>query len=303
MEPLNIPDIADIATPTVSTLPGPKIMLEGPAGTGKSFAIGTLVDWAEKNGQEVFVLFTEQGGLESLLGYWRDTQTPPFNRRTPAEIPACLHWHVIKTPSLSLDALINSAVRTGQLSYQALTSWTDSDRAKNNPWEAVLRALSCFPCDRTGKTYGNVGEWTNQRILVNDSLSETANACFRMVLGGKTTASQPEYGVAQQNLLAWVRWMTQYLQCTFVITAHVQRQTNELTGMTSVMTKAIGKALGDEFPCLFSDVILTVREADRFYWDTAAVNVDLKTRYLPIRSKINPDFAQIMDKWSQRGVV
>jgi hypothetical protein len=262
--------------------------------------MGTLVDWAQKNGQEVFILFTEQGGLESLLGYWRDTGTPPFNRREPAPIPDCLHWHVVRTPAIGLDGLLANATRTGQLSYQALTQWTDPDRSRNNPWERLLKTLQDFPCDRTGKTYGNVGTWSNNRILINDSLSETANACFRMVLGAKATASQPEYGVAQQNLLSWVRWMTQFLQCTFVLTAHVQRQTNEVTGSTSVMTKAIGKALGDEMSPLFSDVILTVRDGLNFYWDTAAPGVDLKTRYLPIQSKIRPDFSLIMDKWLQR---
>ena len=283
-----------------AALAGPKILLEGPAGTGKSFAMGTLVDWAQKNGQEVFILFTEQGGLESLLGYWRDTSTPPFNRREPAPIPDCLHWHVVRTPAIGLDGLLANATRTGQLSYQALTQWTDPDRSRNNPWERLLKTLQDFPCDRTGKTYGNVGTWSNNYILINDSLSETANACFRMVLGAKATASQPEYGVAQQNLLSWVRWMTQFLQCTFVLTAHVQRQTNEVTGSTSVMTKAIGKALGDEMSPLFSDVILTVRDGLNFYWDTAAPGVDLKTRYLPIQSKIRPDFSLIMDKWLQR---
>lgn len=283
-----------------AALAGPKILLEGPAGTGKSFAMGTLVDWAQKNGQTVFILFTEQGGLESLLGYWRDTSTPPFNRREPAPIPDCLHWHVVRTPAIGLDGLLANATRTGQLSYQALTQWTDPDRSRNNPWERLLKTLQDFPCDRTGKTYGNVGTWGNNCILINDSLSETANACFRMVLGAKATASQPEYGVAQQNLLSWVRWMTQFLQCTFVLTAHVQRQTNEVTGSTSVMTKAIGKALGDEMSPLFSDVILTVRDGLNFYWDTAAPGVDLKTRYLPIQSKIRPDFSLIMDKWLQR---
>jgi hypothetical protein len=283
-----------------TALAGPKILLEGPAGTGKSFAMGTLVDWAQKNGQKVFILFTEQGGLESLMGYWRDTNTHPFNRREPAPIPECLHWHVIRTPSISLDGLLSNATRTGQLSYQALTQWTDTERSRNNPWERLLRTLQDFPCDRTGKTHGNVGHWGNNCIFINDSLSETANACFRMVLGAKATASQSEYQVAQQNLLAWVRWMTQFLQCTFVLTAHVQRQTNEVTGLTSVMTKVIGKALGDEMSPLFSDVILTVRDGINFYWDTAAHGVDLKTRYLPIKSKITPDFAQIMDKWLQR---
>ncbi len=283
-----------------NNLSGPKVLIEGPTGTGKSFAIGTAVEWAQKNGQEVFVLFTEQGGLESLLGYWRDVGVPPFKRRESAPIPDCLHWHVIRTPSLGLDALIDGAVRTGQLSYQALTSWTDGNRSRNNPWEAVLRALVNFPCDRTGEKFGNVGDWTNKRILVNDSLSESANACFRMVLGAKTIASQNEYQVAQQNLLAWVRWMTQFLQCTFIMTAHVQRQVNELTGVMATMTKVLGRALADELPVLFSDVSLTVRETDRFYWDTAAAGVDLKTRNLPIQSKITPDFAQIMERWAQR---
>lgn len=287
-------------TDKTAVLAGPKILLEGPAGTGKSFAVGTLVEWAQKNGQEVFILFTEQGGLESLLGYWRDTEVPPFMRRDSAPIPACLHWHVVRTPALGLDALLANATRTGQLTYQALTQWVDGDRSRNNPWERILKTLQDFPCDRTGQTFGNIGTWTNQRIFINDSLSETANACFRMVLGAKATASQPEYGVAQQNLLSWVRWMTQFLQCTFVLTAHVQRQTNEVTGMTSIMTKAIGKALGDEMSPLFSDVILTVREGMNFYWDTAAPGVDLKTRYLPIQSKIRPDFSRIMDKWLQR---
>ena len=66
------------------------------------------------------------------------------------------------------------------------------------------------------------------------------------------------------------------------------------------MTKGPGKALADEIPQLFSDVVLTQREGDKFYWDTAAGLADLKTRNLPIRSKLSPDFAQIMDKWQSR---
>ena len=66
------------------------------------------------------------------------------------------------------------------------------------------------------------------------------------------------------------------------------------------MTKAIGKAMADDIPPLFSDVIYTVREADKFYWDTAAYGVDTKTRSLGIRSKIEPDFSAIFDKWKVR---
>lgn len=287
--------MTDLATPTGVSLAGPKILLEGPAGSGKTYAIGTLVDWAARQSPppQVFVLFTENG-LETLLGYWRDRKLA---------VPTNLHWHVARTAAVPLAALLESAKKVGLLSYEALTKSIDPDRSINNPWEKFLTVLTNFPDDRTGEKFGNIGSWPATHILVNDSLSETANACLRMVIGNKPTTSQPDYGVAQNNLLNWLRYMTQAFAGTFVLTAHVQRQTNEITGVTQLMTKAIGKALADDIPTLFSETIYTVREGTSWYWDTAAANVDTKTRYLPIASKIKPDFAQIMDKWQERGRV
>ena len=281
--------------PATTSLAGPKIILEGPSGSGKTYALGTLVDWAARQTpqREVFVLFTENG-LETLLGYWRDRKLA---------VPPNLRWHVVKTPALPLSALIDGAKKAGLMNYESLTKSVDPDRAKNNPWEKLLTVLTDFPDDRTGQKFGNIGEWSNTRILVNDSLSETSNACFRMQVGNKPVASQPDYQVAQQNLINWLRFMAQSLECTFVLTAHVQRQSNEVTGTVQLMTKAIGKALGDEIPQLFSETIYTVRDGTNWYWDTAAFGVDTKTRYLPIQSKIKPDFAQIMDKWLERSKV
>jgi hypothetical protein len=281
--------------PVTSTLDGPKILLEGPSGAGKTFSLGTLVDWAARQSppREVFVLFTENG-LETLLGFWRDRKQ---------EVPKNLHWHVNRIPALSLESLLDGANKVGNLTYEALTKSVDYARGKNNPWEKLLTVLTDFPDDRTGEKFGNVGTWDSSRILVNDSLSETANACMRMVIGNKPTASQPDYGVSQTNLINWLRYMTQSFKGTFVLTAHVQRQINEVTGATQLMTKSIGKALADDIPPLFSETIYTVREGTNWYWDTAAANVDTKTRYLPIASKIRPDFGQIMDKWLERSKV
>jgi hypothetical protein len=286
--PVNTPD-------TSPALAGPKVLLEGPSGSGKTFAIGTLVDWASRQSPPfpVHVIFTENG-LETLLGYWRDRKLA---------VPPNLRWHVVRTPTLSLDALINGANKTGLMSMEALFKSIDPERSRNNPWETFLRVLADVPDDRTGSKHGNIGTWSSRNILINDSLSETSNACLRMVTGAKTSASQPEYQAAQGNLINWIRFMTQSFQGTFVMTAHVQRQMNEVTGVTQLMTKAIGKALADDIPPLFSETIYTVREGTAWYWDTAAANVDTKTRYLPIQSKIRPDFAQIMDKWLERSKV
>lgn len=274
-------------------LSGPKVLLEGPSGTGKTYALGKLVDWAgaQTPPKRVFVLFAENG-LETLLGYWRDRDLP---------IPANLYWHSLVTKPLSLKSLLNAADMVGKLSYESVAKMVDSERSKNNAFHAILTACSNFPDDRTGKTFGAIDAFTPDDIFAIDSLSEVSAACMRMVIGSKPTASQPDYGVAQNNLMNFLRLCTQGLRCTFVLTAHVDRIQDELTGGMRIMTKSIGKAPAGDIPQLFSDVIYTVREGDRFYWDTANPMVDLKTRSLKIASKLPPDFGIVMDVWLKRG--
>lgn len=278
----------------MTALSGPKILLQGDSGSGKTYSLGTVVDWAARQSppREVFCLFTENG-LETLLGYWKDAGKP---------VPENLRWHVISSPSLSLKALTDAAQKVGLLSYESITKMVDPERGANNPYYKILQAFNDFPDDRSGKKFGNVGEWKADRILCIDSLSELGNACMKMVIGNKPTASQPDYGVAQNNLMNLLRFFTQGFAPTFIMTAHLQRQTNELTGGVQLMTKAIGKAMADDIPQLFSEVIFTSREGTNWYWDTAAPNVTTKTRYLPIKTKIDPNFGQIMDKWLARGV-
>ncbi len=272
---------------------GPKILIEGPSGTGKTYALGKLVEWAAENNTEVFALFTENG-LETLLGYWRDRDL---------EVPANLHYHSTLTKPLALDQLLKAADNVGKLSYESITKMVDANRGgDNNAFYKILQACSDFPDDRSGKKFGPIDTFGIDRIFVIDSLSELANAAFKMVIGSKPTASMPDYGVAQNNLMNFLRLCTQGLRCTFVMTAHVDRQQDEITGGIKLMTKAIGKAMSNDIPQLFSDVIYCVREGTNFYWDTAAANVDVKTRNLPIASKQSPDFRIIMDKWKNRNI-
>jgi hypothetical protein len=269
---------------------GPKVLLEGPSGTGKTYALGKLVEWAAANKTEVFVLFTENG-LETLLGYWADTGKP---------VPENLHWHNCLTKPISLASLMEASDKIGKLSYESLTKIQDSGRSQNNAFYKILEACSNFPDDRTSAKFGAVDSWGTDKIFVIDSLSELANAMFKSVIGNKPTASQPDYMVAQNNLMNFIRLCTQGIACTFVLTAHVDRILDEVMGGKIIMTKAIGRAIAGDIPPLFSDVIFTVREGDKFYWDTAAQGVDTKTRSLPIASKQQPDFGIIMSKWYKR---
>ena len=50
---------ATLVTQDQQQLIGPKVCLMGLGGTGKTYALGTLADWATKNGFELAILFTE----------------------------------------------------------------------------------------------------------------------------------------------------------------------------------------------------------------------------------------------------
>jgi len=272
-------------------LAGPKVLLIGAAGSGKTHSIGTLVDWAGAHKRNVHVLFVENG-LETLLGYWTDRGL---------KVPDNLRYHVVTTKATPLASLTDAAKKVGIMSYKLITEMVDPKRSDNNPYLKILEALANFPDDRTGELCGNIGEWDSSQILCIDSLSELANSAMKMVIGAKPTASPSDYGVSQNNLLNLLRFFTQGFSPTLVMTAHVQRQQDEITGGVKLMVKAIGKAMADDIPQLFSEVIGCVRDGNAWYWDTANSALDTKTRYLGIASKIKPDFSVIMDKWAKRG--
>jgi len=273
------------------SLIGPKVCIMGLGGTGKTYSLGTLADWCAKNNFELAILFTESG-LESFLGYFRDKGQEP---------PACIYWHQQVTRPIALKTLIEQADKVGRLTYEALAKSTDSNRGgESNAFWKILQSCADFKDDRTGKSLGSLDTFPANRIFAMDSLTETANASMKMQIGSRPMASPGDYGVAQNNLMNFLRLCTQGIECPFVMTAHVDRETDAVTQTAKIMIKAIGKALATEIPTLFSDVIYAVREGGKFTWDTAAYGVDTKTRSLGYRSGIDPNFAAIFDIWKKR---
>ena len=272
-------------------LAGPNILLNGESGVGKTYSLGTLVDWAAANSFEVFY-FDIENSLETLLGYWKDKG---------AEVPACLHWHQLKTIPVSLNQMLRAAKDTGDLSYELLTKRQDPDRGGNNPFHKILAAMADFKDDRTGKSYGPVDKFGAKSIFILDSFTELSNAAAKMQIGSRSTMAPPDYGVAQNHLMNFVRLCTQGMTCTFVMTSHPSRDKDEVTGSVRTSIKTIGTAIQPEIPPLFSDVIYAMREGNKFTWDTAAYGVVTKTRYLGYKANITPDFGQIMELWKKRG--
>lgn len=273
--------------PPKSALPGTNVLLMGPAGTGKTHAIGSLAD----AGVEVFYLGLEPG-LEALVGYWTDRGKP---------VPDNVHWHNLPGPTASFAELIDAATKINTLSLDSLAKMADPNRGKHNQFIGLLQALNNFPDDRTGKTFGAVNTWTASRALVIDGMAGLNRAAMSLVIGGKPVRSQSDWGIAQDQVEKLIRMLCDGTACHFVLLAHVERETDLVLGGTKLMVSTLGKALAPKIPPMFSDVILTVRVGDKWSWDTANVMADLKTRNLPIKADIPPDFGPIISKWKARG--
>lgn len=273
-------------TPQQLQYPGFNVLLMGPSGTGKTYAIKTLVDC----GLEVFALFLEPG-LETLIGAYADNDLP---------IPDNLHWHYLQPRTQGFDQLKSTADNIGKFDLAGLAKMRDMKRGINNPVIDLYSLLNDFPDQKTGKKYGSVDSWSNQCVLVIDSLSALNDIVMQMVIGTKPVKDMADWGIAQNAFMSLLQKLTNGCNCNFVLIAHVERETDAILGGTKLMVSAMGKAITSRIPQPFSDVILTVREGDKFYWDTANSQADVKTRNLKIASKLPADFKPIFEKWSDR---
>jgi len=272
-----------------SVLAGVNVLLMGPAGTGKTYSVGTLAD----SGCEVFYLGLEPG-LESLLAYWTDKGK---------EIPANVHWHNMEAPKASFTELMDAATKINTMQLDTLAKMQDPNRSKHNQFIKLLEVLNDFPDDRTGSRFGCVDTWGPNRALVVDGMAGLARAAMSLVVGGKPVRSQSDWGLAQDQVEKIVRLWTDNCRCHFVLIAHVEREQDAILGGIKLMVSTLGKALAPKLPPMFSDVILTERSGSNFSWNTGSAIADVKTRNLPIAEKLPADFGQIIKKWTSRGGV
>jgi hypothetical protein len=271
----------------ISLLPGVNVLTEGPTGTGKTFALGTIAD----AGVELFLLFTESG-LETVLGYWTDRGL---------EVPPNVHWHVLQRPVGNFTNMAEAANKINTYAQEALHKMQDPDRSKQNQFVGLLRALADFPDDRTGQKFGAVDSWGPDRCLAMDSLTGINPIAMSLVVGGKPVKSQADWGIAMDQIEKLIRQLTDGCKCHFVLTAHVERELDQVFGGVKITVSTLGRALAPKIPPMFSDVVLTSREGAKFVWSTANPAADLKARNLPIADGIPQDFTTILAKWQSRG--
>jgi len=273
-------------TVVVDVINGFNVILMGPSGTGKTHAIGTLVE----TGLEVFYIPLESGA-ESLVGYWTDEGQP---------VPSNLHLHALQQPQSSFMDIAEAAKKTNTLPHDAVMKMVDARRNKYDGYLKLLTALHGFTDQRTGQVFEPADQWGTDRVIVLDGLTGLNDYAMQLVIGGRAERTQTDWGVAQAYVMSLIKKLCDGCRCHFVLIAHVEREVDVVQGGIKLMVSTLGKAIAPIIPAKFSDVVLTKKDTNKFSWSTAEANADVKNRNLALSSGLPPSFQPLYDKWLSR---
>lgn len=265
--------------------PGPKTLLLGEPGTGKTYAIATLV----KAGITPFCIFTEA--------------TMPVLNRALEEMGLPLdsyHYRFIPESTADVSDILNNFRRINTLSYKTLADTPDGNKSKYKQMLKLGEALNDFVCDRTGESFGNVGHWGPKRCLVLDNLSGTNGMFKEGVVGGKPVLAQGEWQIAMQAQRSMLVTLTN-MYMSLVVIGHLEPEQDEVLGFARMFPGVLGRKTAPTLPGKFDEVIASRREGLNFKWTNIAERTATKSRLLALNNDLKPDFVQIFEAWKKYG--
>ena len=271
--------------PLSELLTAPSVILLGPSGAGKTDSLGELALHVRK----LFVLITEPNGLEVLID--------SFERR---KVPISkLHFHIVTPARAGFSGMVDLAKLVSVSTHESLSKQVPGSRQGAKFIEA-MGVMANFVCQRTGETFGPIDKLPSDCAFALDSLSGLSVMAWDVTVGSKLTAHQGEWGVGMNLLERALNALTSNLKCLFVLTSHIERETDETTQGTKLMVSTLGRKLAPKVPRFFSEVVLSQMENGSYFWNTISPSVDLKHRALPLASKIPVSFKPIVDKYNAR---
>lgn len=267
-------------------LQAPSVLLLGGTGTGKTWSLATLAPHTKK----LFVVVTEPNGLETLLNSYEEHKLPLDN----------LHWATIMPTRQGFDTLARMAKNVATLDFLGLANLKPQGKRNEAQWFKMLETFVDFKCERTGQSFGAITDFTPEYAFAIDSLSGLNVMAMDITIGDKPSAHQGEWGIAMNLLEKLLYNLTSNLMCPFVLTAHLERETNEITGGSTISASTLGRKLAPKLPRFFSEVVLAYKEGGKFLWSTNHPGVDLKNRSLLLDTKLQPDFGPVIVAYQNR---
>ena len=206
-----------------------KMLVIGDSGTGKTGALGSLV----QAGYELFILDLDNG--TDILEYV-----------VPQELKTKVH--------------VETLTDAGKLSGAG----TNQKIVKLNPqaFSKALGLLQKWKDTETGVDYGPVSTWDTSRVLVVDSLSFLGMAALDYVLAkngrGGDQPFQADWGEAMRMLEQTLQILySTEIKCHVVMNSHITYQQVEGTGITKGLPMGLGSSLPPKIGRYFNMMLMT----------------------------------------------
>lgn len=273
-----------IAEAQRAVIPGVRILLYGDPGTGKTYSLRYL----HEIGVTPFIIFTD-----------------PHGRQVLGNVPCPkIHWMYIPPTTGGFAAATQRVKMMTELSWSVLSQMTaDPDKAKYTSFYRLYLALGNFTCDRCGEKFGDVSTWKTDRVIVIDGLSGLNEMAMQLSTGMSIAKSQPQWGAAQQAELGLINQLCYDTMAHFILIAHPDKKVDEVHGGMIIAPAPLGKAITQDVPKNFSDVVWAVRNGDKFHWSTVMPNCMSKAINFPLKDKIDSNFSIAITKWKADGGV
>lgn len=269
---------------------GPKILEVADSGAGKTYTLVLSAMQQVLAGSEdvkLFIIFTEPG-MATLSAMPKEIQAL-YGKK--------IFWNYVSVTS-SLDAITSMAAKVNSINYEGLSQMPETGKKEAKDLLAIYALLKNFKDMNTGQEFGNVETWPANWILGIDSFTGLADAAWANHRGDNLTAGMQNYQVVQNTLKAFLKWLCRGLKCTVIMTAHTQRETNEVTGQSLIYPAAPGAKLSPLVGRDFDEVFMCVKDGKDYYWSTAVRGFASKNRNLPTAEKIPINWGLIFDKFN-----
>lgn len=284
---MNVPTVSTTTTSTLILQP-PSVLLQGASGAGKTSSLVTAL----ATGLRVFVIGTEPGFVDSLIDRCRELKLSLDKLHWTSVLPATEGWE-------ALDEMVN---KIGSLDFEGISKIKGIGKDKTRvPAQRLLMALKDFRCERTGESFGSFTQWDDTCMLAIDSLSGLSTISWYLTVGHKPTGAPGEWNIAMNFIETLLMKINSDRQCYFTLTAHVEKEMDEISGVHRVMTSTLGRKLAPKLPRFFSEVVYAQRGGTPpFRWSTIDNNADLKNRVLPISPVLAPTFVPVIEGHRKR---
>lgn len=271
----------------VNPFKAPTTLLMGDSGTGKTTSLATYIE----AGLKLACLFTDPGGEEVLIDRIIELGLPLEN----------FYFNYCGPATQDVGALEDMATKINTMSYEALGGIkTGINKQDHDQFIHLLGMLADFHDLRTGESLGPIDKLDDSWAFAIDSLSGVNTMAMELTVGLKPNPHQGEWGTMMKAEEKLVNFLVSSLKCFVCVTCHLDKTKDEVAGRMYKSPAMLGQKLSPTVPRIFSDVILTRREGQQFYWDTDDDAATVKARNIPINGKNPPTFVPIVERYRKR---